>query len=256
MKKNYKDIIILVLLAAAFVILIVFEAVKIRFSDDGVLNSLLKEFIPRIAVGGVLVAVTALLGEKKILLPKLNRIHFDLLWCIPCFLVVLANFPFTALISGNAVIERTDLIWLFVLKCLSVGLMEEALFRGLVQSTVYGVFDKKPYAKLKTVAVTSAVFGLFHLLNLFAGAGIGPTLMQVGYSFLIGAMLSAVLFKTSNLWLCVILHAAFNVGGFIVTDLGTGAFQDTYFWIFTAVAGVICFAHVLYYLLEIKKKEK
>lgn len=250
MKKNYKDIIILVLLAAAFVILIVFEAVKIRFSDDGVLNSLLKEFIPRIAVGGVLVAVTALLGEKKILLPKLNRIHFDLLWCIPCFLVVLANFPFTALISGNAVIERTDLIWLFVLKCLSVGLMEEALFRGLVQSTVYGVFDKKPYAKLKTVAVTSAVFGLFHLLNLFAGAGIGPTLMQVGYSFLIGAMLSAVLIKTDNLWLCVLLHAGFDFGGNIISELGTGNFQDLWFWIFTAAAGLLCSAHVLCFLIK------
>ena len=42
MKKNYKDIIILVLLAAAFVILIVFEAVKIRFSDDGVFKFAVK----------------------------------------------------------------------------------------------------------------------------------------------------------------------------------------------------------------------
>ena len=94
------------------------------------------------------------------------------------------------------------------------------------------------------------LLGLLHLFNLFAGASVGATFLQVGYSFLIGAMLSAVLIKTDNLWLCVLLHAGFDFGGSIITELGTGIFQDLWFWIFTAFAGVLCLAHVLGFLIK------
>lgn len=250
LKRNYKDILSVALLVVAAVILIVFDFVDITYCADGTVNGLIDAIIPRAAVGVIVTAIIALIGERKVLLPDLKRIHRDILWCLPCFLVVLANFPFSALIGGSAKVLRADLVWLLVIKCLCVGLMEESLFRGLVQPVIGGYFKGKKYSAILTVAVTSAIFGLFHLLNLFAGAGVGATLMQVGYSFLIGAMLSAVLLKTGNLWLCVFIHAAFNFGGDIVSELGSGKFQDTVFWILTAVAGVICTAYILYYLIK------
>lgn len=250
MKK--KDILTIALIIAAVAVLAVFDLVKVEFSADQELNGLLNYSIPRICAGVLLTAVVVLFGYKSIVAPDLKHFLKDLLWCVPCFLVVLANFPFTALIGGTAKIERVDLIWLFIIKCLAIGLMEEMLFRGLLQNIIGEKFNDKKYGALITVAVTSAIFGGIHLLNLFAGAGAGATFLQVGYSFLIGAMFSAVLIKTKNIWLCVFLHAAFDFGGLIVTDLGTGTFQDMYFWIFTAVAGAICFAHIFNFLLNVK----
>lgn len=236
--------------------LIVFELLNIAYTDDGSLNSLLNGIIPRLIAGIALLAVTVILGCKSILPPDFKILHKQLVWYIPCFLVVFANFPFSALISGSAKIIRTDLIALFVLECFCIGFMEELLFRGLLQDTVSLLFENKPYGRIYTVLVTSAIFGLTHILNAFAGADIGATLLQVGYSFLIGAMLSAVIIKTNNIWLCIVIHAMFDIGGNIVTELGTGAFQDTCFWILTAAAAVVCFVHVLNYLLKEEKRKQ
>ena len=250
LKRNLKDIVSVALLVAAAVVLIIFDFVDITYTADEIADGLINEIIPRAVTGVIITAIIAVIGERSVLLPNLKRVPRDILWCLPCFLVVLANFPFTALIGGTAEVARVDLIWLLIIKCLLVGLMEESLFRGLLLPVIGGYFKGKKYSSILTVAVTSAIFGLFHLLNLFAGAGIGATLMQVGYSFLIGAMLSAVLLKTGNLWLCVLIHAAFNIGGDLVPVLGSGTFQDLGFWIFTAAAGVICTAYILYYLIK------
>jgi hypothetical protein len=76
----------------------------------------------------------------------------------------------------------------------------------------------------------------------------------VGYSFLIGGMLGTVLIKTENLWVCVILHALFDFGGLIVTYLGFGEFQDIIFWILTAIGGILCLIHTLFYIIKRDKK--
>lgn len=253
LKKNLQTAFSLILIVIALIALIVFELLDIVYTNDVTLNALLNGIIPRLIAGIALLALMIILGCKNVLLPDFKSLHKHLFWCIPCFLVVLANFPFTALIGGSAQILRTDLIALFLLECLSIGFMEEMLFRGLLQDTVTRLLENKPHKEIFTVLITSAIFGLSHLINLFAGANIGATFLQAGYSVLIGAMLSAIIIKTNNIWLCVILHALFNAGGNMVTELGTGTFQDTWFWVFTAVAGIICFAHIIFYLLKKSK---
>lgn len=249
-KTSGKEIAALIMLFAAAALLIVFELMEINFTGDRLKDGMLKELLTRLPTGVIFTVITILLGNGKFFIPSFKDFRKRLLWCLPCILVVLANFPWYAVISGGARVERTDLVWLFALKCVSVGFMEEILFRGLLQPTVDDFFRQKKYRNILTVAVTSAIFGLFHLFNLFAGAGVGETFLQAGYSFLIGAMLSAVLIKTQNIWLCVILHAVFNFGGNLIPELGAGVFQDACFWVLTAVAGVICFIHVLYFLLK------
>lgn len=250
MKKNLTNAIPIILIVLSVIIFIVFEVCNFKYTDDETLNALLNGTIPRFAAGGALLTVLILLGCTKILKPELKSLPENLLWCIPCFLVVLANFPFAALITGSAKIVRAELTALFIAECLAIGFMEETLFRGILQDTFNQIFKDKPHGQIYTVFLTSAAFGVVHLFNLFAGASVGATFLQVGYSFLIGAMLSAVLIKTDNLWLCVLLHAGFDFGGSIITELGTGIFQDLWFWIFTAFAGVLCLAHVLGFLIK------
>ena len=250
MKKNLTNTIPIILIILSVIIFIVFEVCNFKYTDDETLNALLNGTIPRFAAGGALLTVLILLGRKKILKPEIKSLPKNLLWCIPCFLVVFANFPFAALITDSAKILRPELTALFIAECLAIGFMEETLFRGILQDTFFQIFKDKPHGQIFTVLLTSAAFGVIHLFNLFAGANVGATFLQVGYSFLIGAMLSAVLIKTDNLWLCVLLHAGFDFGGNIISELGTGNFQDIWFWIFTAVAGLLCSAHILGFLIK------
>lgn len=252
LKLSRNNIIILVLLAVSAVVLIVFSLPDLVFTDDETANKLIIETVPRAVVGIVMLFVLALLGYKSILKPITKKLPRALLWSVPCFLVALANFPYSALISGSAVVESSNLIWLFLLKCLAIGLMEEVFFRGLVQTVILERLENHRYRIPLAVIISSAVFGLWHLLNLFYGANVGATMLQVGYSFLIGAMLSVVLIKTENIWLCVLIHALFDVGGSLIPDLGSGRFQDTTFWILTAAAAVICTAHILITLYKTK----
>lgn len=168
-----------------------------------------------------------------------------LLWSLPCFAVALANFPYSALASGSASIVRPDLLWLFLLKCISVALMEELFFRALLLPAVLRRLRGVRGGVCLSVLITAALFGAAHLFNLLFGAGLGATALQVGYTFLLGIMLGVMSCVTENVWLCVSVHALFDVGGLIVTDLGAGAFQDTVFWILTAVCGVLCAVHIV-----------
>ncbi len=256
MKPKTSRIITFSALALCFIAMAVFYFVPIAFTGDKTADPMLSDTLTRLFAAAAAALLAAYMGSAYIFtLPRrktLKDFFKDFLWCVPVFLVILANFPFSALISGKAVVSRPDLIWLLILKCIGIGLLEEILFRGIVLEFIMLRFKDHKNRIVVSVLAASLVFGLIHLVNLFYGGGVVGTIQQIGYSFLIGAMLSAVLLKTGNLWLCVALHAAFDFGGMLVADLGEGAFQDTVFWILTAAAGVICIVSVAFTLLKMK----
>ncbi len=213
---------------------------------------LLCETLPRLAVAGFLLVV---LGGKALLPPKGGFLR-ALVWSLPCFAVALVNFPYSALITGSARIERVDLLWLFLLKCLSVALMEELFFRALLLPVLRETRWGGKWGSFSAVLLSAALFSLMHLINLLMGAGWGATALQLGYTFLLGVMFGVMYCITGNVWLCVAVHALFDVGGLIVTDLGTGAFQDLVFWVLTAVVGALCAVHILLSALRLRKKER
>ena len=250
MKKYGKEILIVVLFVLACVSLALFEYV-FRFSSDETLDELLRGTLSRFVGFGFLVAASFLCGLKEFFRIKTSpRI---LLWCLPCLLVAVCNFPFSALLSGEARITRPELLWLFALDCIAIGLFEETLFRGILLPLLTDLLKK--YGAVLPILLNGAIFGLWHLFNLFAGAGIGATLLQVGYSFLIGTMFACVFVRTKSVWWCVLLHAVFDFGGLLTGTVAVGNCHDTVFWILTAAAGVLCFAHLLAYFIRHRKEE-
>lgn len=247
MKKSDALLIVLFVLCAGIVV--VFGIPNIIPYSDQTMGELVADTVPRLAVLIFLIALMATRGYEGSFRAEWHG--KGLLWSIPCFLVAIVNFPFTALVGGAATIERLDLLWLFLLKCAAIALLEETFFRGFLLPFFMERLEKNNYGVLISVVSSSALFGLMHLLNLFYGAGFGEVALQVCYTFLIGCMLAVMLLKTKNLWLCVLVHAIFDVGGTIVTDLGSGAFQDTTFWILTAAAGILCTVHII---ITLKKK--
>ena len=51
-------------------------------------------------------------------------------------------------------------------------------------------------------------------------------------------MCAVVLFKTGNLWLCVILHAVYDFSGNLMPTLGAGTWWDTPTVVFTVILAV------------------
>ena len=238
------------LLIPAAAILLFF--VLMPAAKDRQLHNLLSAVIPRFFICIFLLTLAIEFFPDSL---RFRRVSAkNLLWCVLPLLVALVNFPFSALIGGEAQITRISLLGLFLLKCLLIGIGEEVLFRGIVFCTLLQSFQKKKGALLWPVFLSSLIFALFHLINLFDGMGILSVLQQIGYSFLIGAMLAAVLFKTDNLWVCVFLHVLFDVGGLLIFDLGIGNPQDLIFWILTIAVGVLCAVHIIITLIKQQKR--
>lgn len=94
-----------------------------------------------------------------------------------------------------------------------VGFFEEVLTRGLVLLPLLVAWRSRPNGVLRAVMVSSLLFGLAHLINLFNGAELGTTLVQVGYAFGFGVGFAALLLRTNTIWLGIVLHALVDANG-------------------------------------------
>lgn len=177
------------------------------------------------------------------------------LFALPCFVVAVNNLPYIALILGKASITGGAMeMIMFALECVLVASFEEMAFRGVVfLSILKGRRDVKHI--FLSIIISSAIFGIFHLINLFYGASIGDTLMQVGYSALIGAVCAFVLFKTQSIWLCVIVHATYNFCGQIVPRLGEGNMLNIAQIVITVIISVICAIYIIMNLINASPAE-
>lgn len=253
MNKYLKYIITAILFIAAAVSFVLFEIIKISIVDDLITNILLTRVIYQTVISLLLVWISFITGDS--LLNKLDR-NFpkQLLWALPCFLVALANFPFSALITDSVTIIRVDLLALYIVYIISIAVIEELVFRGVLLFLFLDLLRFKKYRYTLTALFTSLVFSLFHLTNLFIGMDVGSVLLQVVYTFLIGGMLAVVMLKTKNIWLCMIIHALFDFGGLLTEHIAVGNPWDVTFWILTITCGILCAGHIVYSLINLETK--
>lgn len=160
-----------------------------------------------------------------------------------CFLVAVNNLPWLALLSGDArVAAGGGEILLFALVCLLTAIFEELLFRGFLFPLCLARLSHAgngAWGRVLAVLLSSAVFGLGHLLNLAVGAALSDTLLQVGYSFLVGAAAAVLLLHTRNLSVPILFHAVYNFGGLLIPRLGEGRLFDRPTVLFTLALAVL-----------------
>lgn len=227
------------LLLMAFVMLIK--------TEDKTFNSLLSMLITRSALAVSFFFLTKYLALNLFSL-KLKNVALTL----PCLLVVTNNLPFIAIIRGAATVTASSgRIFFFAASCIAVAAYEELAFRGVLFLSICKVRRSKR-GIFFSVVTSSALFGLFHLLNIIDGAGVGAVLMQIGYSFLIGGMCATVLIASKSILPCIILHAIFNFCGGLVPTLGTGyeAVWDIATIAITVILAVICAVILISYLIR------
>lgn len=254
-RRLSRKVCVVILLVAA-PLLLWLELGKPILSEDGVLNPIITMTLTR-AMGAVVFLALLLSDGYRVLHPLQKPFGRSLLFIIPPALVVVNNFPFIALLTGQAwIVHGTPAFWVwYALECLAIGLFEELAFRGVILL----MFAEKRHTTRKglfwSIILTSAVFGAVHLVNLLAGASPGAVILQIGYSFLIGAMCAVVLFKTRNIWLCVLLHAVYDFGGKLVDTLGDGRLWDTPTVVITTVLAILTVAYMVWQFFRLDTAE-
>lgn len=265
---NNKKVLYLSLFAVFAVAVIAIEALGIKFVADERLNDLIYGTITRFLGAGICLLMMSFCSFLYLLSPKQRISPLSLALIIPCWLVVINNFPFIPVISGNAAITSPwSYVLLYALQCLSVGLFEECAFRGCVFMLMLEGKHKTKKEVFFSIIYSSLIFGAIHIVNLLAGSGIVPVIQQLGYSFLIGAMCAMALIITKNLWVSILLHACFNFAGGVIPTLGGGHIWDAPTIIITAVLAVIVTVYMfilflrldmshVYKLLKINNEDK
>lgn len=178
-----------------------------------------------------------------------------LLLSLPFIIVAVNNAPITGIASGTVKITNGGIsVFYFALYCIFVGLFEEIVFRGIIQRLVLSKMKKTKVGTFWGIIITSALFGAIHAVN-YLGGNFGGTTLQIGYSFLIGAMCSVVMLLTRNVFACAVLHAGFNFAGLIADTLGTGQVWDAVNITLTAVIGVAAAVYAVIVFIKFVKSE-
>lgn len=141
------------------------------------------------------------------------------LWYIPLIILISRN-----LWCGVEVpLPTADTIF-SVCNMIGVGFIEELLFRGILFQAVSRSGVKKG------VVISSVLFGLGHIVNLFNGHGMdfAENMRQIIFAIAFGFLCVIIFCRGKTIWPCVLTHAAFNITG--IFSKTTGAenqiFQD------------------------------
>lgn len=246
-RKNWFGI----LLAIPSIALVILETTNPIYSADTVMNGLLRVIITRSV--GCLVFIPMAIRMKYNVFGFAKENVFKVLLCtlVP-LAVVVNNFPIIGVLSGNAYVTASNLhIVVFAIEALAIGLFEEFAFRGVLFPFILENHTSTRKSIFWATVIASAAFGGVHIFNLFAGAGVGGVLLQVGYSFLIGGMCAIVLLHTRCIWICVLLHAIYDFCGYLIPTLGEGIIWDTVTVTITSVLGVFALIFMLVWLSRV-----
>ena len=123
----------------------------------------------------------------------------DFLWFLP--LAVISSVNFWNGVTLNCPVPEAVL---YILSMCMVGFLEEVIFRGML-------FKGMCRSNVKTaILVSSLTFGTGHIVNLFLGAPLLDTLLQLVYASAIGFCYTAIFWVGGSIVPCILSHAFVN----------------------------------------------
>ena len=132
------------------------------------------------------------------------------LYFIPLILIISVN-----LWNGININNSVSEIIYYILTMINIGFIEEIIFRGFL----FKMMEKDNVRS--AIIVSSITFGVGHIINLFNGADLIPTLIQICYAISIGYLFVIIFYKSKSLIPCIITHSLtnalsiFNIDNFI-----------------------------------------
>ncbi|MBR2988688.1 MAG: CPBP family intramembrane metalloprotease [Clostridia bacterium] len=161
------------------------------------------------------------------------------LFFIPLAVIVSMNF----LAGVNLSAEPLPTI-LGVVSMLAVGFIEEIIFRG---------FLFKAMAKDNIVwafVVSTLTFALGHIVNLFNGADILSTLLQITYAGAGGFLFTTIFYKTDSLIPCIITHSLLNASSVFM-----GSYDLTLTLVSAITLTVVSLLYALWFFYKYKETD-
>jgi len=112
---------------------------------------------------------------------------------------------------GNYVNAGALKLLLFTLSVLSIGILEELFFRGIIFPLCIKAFKNYKRAILIAAILSSSCFGIIHFVNLFSQPDnlLGIT-SQVFFALSIGVFFSGLLVRIGNILVPAIIHVLVN----------------------------------------------
>ena len=124
-----------------------------------------------------------------------------MLWFIPLWIIASSN-----LWAGVFVKFPMPGQIFAVISMALVGFAEELIFRGFLFKAML-----KNGSVKSAVIVSSVTFGLGHILNLFTGHDLIPTLVQVVFAVAVGFILTMAFYKSGSLLPNILMHSLVDV---------------------------------------------
>lgn len=181
-------------------------------------------------------------------------------------------FIFVAITAAVAMVAQmiTDLargmtydfvpVWkmiIYVLCMFLVGLAEETLFRGVVANLFFKKYAHDPAGVWTATLWSGFIFGSMHMMNILSSDPVG-VIVQVISATAMGMALTAVYYRSRNIWALIFIHAFNNIcagliggiteGGSISADIGS-------YTPFNALSGGIFVIVTLILLRPLKLRE-
>ena len=223
MKNILKSIGWLILnVALQFIVQLAFSisAVASGITDDALLNQWLNERLLAVTV-----ISNALFVVAAILICKLRRVKLKEEWqlcspsaksyIMPCIIALTYSMAF-ALFTYNAQTNAASpthisaehygafgIPMLVLALLISAPITEELLCRGIMMNTL-----KKSFSAKAAILISSAIFGIMHIMA-------GGVVLAIG-AFLMGFVLAVIYEKTNSLFIAVAAHIIANIPDFIL----------------------------------------
>jgi membrane protease YdiL (CAAX protease family) len=115
-----------------------------------------------------------------------------------------------------------NLVLLILVTVLLVPVLEEVMFRGVIQKRLMGTSMKLPLV----ILIQALIFGLIHL-----------NVIQMTYAFLVGVLFGLVYAWFRSIWIPIAMHIAFNFYGAVVVRIFTNMtyLHFIVYWVVSAV---------------------
>ena len=132
---------------------------------------------------------------------------FGFVYIIISFLISFMQIPKNGFITPDI----PTLIIIVLHPFIGTGLFEEVLYRGLVLKLLLKKNQDSRQGMIFACVISSAIFGFFHIVNVFAGAPVLSTLSQVVDATATGLFFAVVFLRTRKLLMPILLHGLLNL---------------------------------------------